>query len=114
MAVETDALISFAVLSGPAALAVNLLAGYALVKWACNSGHTIVLTALALAMLLLALAGAWVGWRCRVQLRDASEYGGRVIDRSYFVASIGLGLAAINALLVVLQTYPHFVLSPCE
>jgi hypothetical protein len=30
------------------------------------------------------------------------------------VASVGIGLAVINALLIALQAYPHFVLSPCE
>jgi hypothetical protein len=108
------ALLWFAVLAGPAALFANLFAGYALVKWACASGHAFVLTAIDIAMLALALAGAWVGWTCRVRLRDATEYGGRIIDRSYFVAIVGIGLALINALLIVMQAYPHFILSPCE
>jgi hypothetical protein len=125
MAVETDlsrdyweerglALLWFAVLAGPAALFVNLFAGYALVKWACASGHTFVLTAIDIAMLGLSLAGAWVGWTCRERLRDATEFGGRIIDRSYFLAIVGIGVALINALLIVMQAYPHFLLSPCE
>jgi len=108
------ALLWFAVLAGPAALFANQLAGYALVKWACASGHTFVLTAIAVAMLGVALAGAWVGWRCRERLRDATEYGGRIIDRSYFLAIVGIGLALVNALVIVMQAYPHFLLSPCE
>jgi hypothetical protein len=107
-------LLWFAVLAGPAALFANLFAGYALVKWACGTGHTFVLTAIDGAMLALASAGAWVGWRCRNRLQGANEQGGRIIDRSYFVASIAVGLAVINALLIALQAYPHFVLSPCE
>ena len=107
-------LLWFAVLAGPAALFANLFAGYALVKWACGTGQTFVLTAIDVAMLALALAGAWVGWMCRNRLQGANEHGGRIIDRSYFVASIGVGLAVINALLIALQAYPHFVLSPCE
>ena len=108
------ALIWFAVLAGPAALFANLFAGYALVKWACASGHTFVLTAIDMAMLGIALAGAWVGWWCRERLRDATEYGGRIIDRSYFLAIVGVGLALVNALLILMQAYPHFILSPCE
>ena len=104
----------FAVLAGPAAVAANQFAGYVLVKWACASGRTYVLTGINLATLGLALAGAWVGWTCRERLRDASEYGGRVIDRSYFVAIVAIGLALINALLIVMQSYPRFILSPCE
>ena len=108
------ALLWFAVLAGPAALFANQFAGYALVKWACASGHTYVLTGIAIAMLCLALAGTWVGWTCRNRLRDATEYGGRIIDRSYFVAIVGVGLGLLTALLIVMQAYPHFILSPCE
>ena len=108
------ALLWFAVLAGPAALFANQFVGYALVKWACASGHTYVLTGIAIAMLCLALAGAWVGWTCRNRLRDATENGGRIIDRSYFVAIVGVGLGLLTALLIVMQAYPHFILSPCE
>jgi hypothetical protein len=73
-----------------------------------------VLTAIAVAMLGLSLAGAWVGWICRERLRDATEYGGRIIDRSYFLAIVGIGLALVNALVIFMQAYPHFLLSPCE
>lgn len=108
------ALLGFAVLSGPTALALNMFAGYALVKWACASGHTFVLTTITAVMLGLALTGAWVGWTCRDRLRGANEEGARIIDRSYFAALVGIGLATISALLLVMQAYPHFVLSPCE
>jgi hypothetical protein len=107
-------LLWFAVLVSPAAVALNQLTGYMLVKWACASGHKNVLTAISVAALLLTIAGAWVGWRCRDRLRDANEHGGRVTDRSYFVAIVAVGLAALNALLIVLQAFPRFVLSPCE
>jgi hypothetical protein len=101
-------------LAGPAAVATNMFVGYALVKWACSTGHTFVLTAIALLMLVLALAGAWVAWTSRARLRDANEHGGRIVDRSYFVATVAIGFALLNALVIVMQTYPHFVLSPCE
>jgi hypothetical protein len=107
-------LLWFAVLAGPAALFANQFAGYALVKWACGSGHTCVLTGIDIAMLGLALAAAWVGWTCRERLPDATEFGGRIIDRSYFLAIVGIGLGLISALLIVMQGYPHFLLSPCE
>ena len=108
------ALLWFSVLAGPAAVATNMFAGYALTKWACASGHTLVLTAIAAAMLVVALGGAWVGWSCRQRLLDATEHGGRIVDRSYFAALVGIGLSLITGLAIVLQTFPHFVLSPCE
>ena len=108
------ALLWFAMLAGPAAVALNMGAGYALVKWACAGGHGQILTAIALATLALALAGAWVGWSCRERLRGANEQGGLIVDRSYFVAITATGFALLNALLIVMQAYPRFVLSPCE
>ena len=108
------ALLWFAVLAGPTAVALNMFVGYALVKWACASGHAFVLTAIAALMFALALSGAWVAWTSRARLRDADEEGGRIVDRSYFVATVAFGFALLNALLIVMQTYPRFVLSPCE
>ena len=108
------ALLWFGVLAGPAAAGLNMFAGYALTKWACASGHTFVLTAIAAVTLMVALSGAWVGWSCRRQLRDANEHGGTIVDRSYFAALVGTGLSLITGLLIVLQAFPHFVLSPCE
>ncbi len=107
-------LLWFAMLAGPTAVALNMGAGYALVKWACASGHGSVLTAIALATLALALAGAWVGWSCHERLRRANDEGGLIVDRSYFVAIIATGFAVLNAFLIVMQAYPRFVLSPCE
>jgi hypothetical protein len=104
----------FAVLAGPIAVALNIFIGYALVKWACAGGRTYVLTVVAAFTLALAMSGAWVGWTCRAQVRGATEHGGRVIDRSYFGALVAIGLSLLNALLIVMQAYPHFVLSPCE
>jgi hypothetical protein len=106
------ALLSFAMFAGPTAVALNIGAGYALVKWACATGHTYVLTTIALFTLALSLCGAWVGWVCRV--RAASACGNPIADRSYFVASVGVGLSLLSALVIVMQAYPHFVLSPCE
>jgi len=111
---EGLALLWFAMLAGPAAVALNMGAGYALVKWACGGAHANVLTAIALATLLLAFAGAWVGWTSRARLRGANEQGGRIVDRSYFIAITATGFALLNALLIVMQAYPRFVLSPCE
>jgi hypothetical protein len=107
-------LLWFAVLAGPTASVVDIGAGYALVKWTCATGHKEVLTAISAAALALTMAGAWVAWTFRERLRDANDQGGRVVDRSYFAAVVAIGLNLLNALLILLTTFPHFVLSPCE
>ena len=108
------ALLWFAILIGPVAVVINQLGGYALDKWVCATDHRSVLLLVSLVSFALALSGTWAGWSCRAQLRDATEDGGRIVDRSYFVAVVAVGLGLLNALLIILQTYPRVVLSPCE
>jgi hypothetical protein len=102
-------------LSGPLAFGLNLQIGYALVKWACSRDQTFVLSLVAGITLTGALAGAWLGWFCLVKVRDAAEEeGGRLIDRSYFMAVVAVGLNLLLALLIVTSSVPQFLLSPCE
>jgi hypothetical protein len=103
-----------AMLAGPVAFAFNLQVGYALVKWACSRQQPFVLLAVAMVALALTTAGAWLGWTCLAKLRGtANEEGGRVIDRSYFMAVVAIGLDALLALWMV-TTMIHLMLSPCE
>jgi hypothetical protein len=103
-----------AVLSGPAAWALNQVLGYALVKPSCFAGTTATLVGLAGVTLLMSLAGAWTAWSCFLQLRDADITGDRREDRSKFVAISGLGLNLLLALLILTSASAHFLLSPCE
>ena len=102
-------------LTGPLAWGLNLQVGYALVKWACSRQQTSVLVLVAGCTFALALAGAWVAWRCLTQIRDrADAQGGRVIDRSYFLAVNSVGLNLMLALLIATSAYHPLFLSPCE
>lgn len=108
------ALLWFGALSGPAAWALDELISYALVKPVCFANQTFVLTAVNGAALLLVIAGALVARSCMAKISGAAADGGRTIDRSYFMAVGGLGLNLLVALLILVATFPHFVLSPCE
>ena len=99
-----DALLWYAVIAGPAAVALSQLAGYAMVKPVCASGHPFVLTLISLAALAVSLSGVWTGWRRRTEMRDTRD----------FVASVAICLSLLTTLLIVMQAYPRFVLSPCE
>ena len=109
-----QALLVFALLLPIAAWGINELVGYALVKPVCASGHKLLLTALSTAMLLMTVAGAWIGWSSLVQLRGASQDGGSRFDRSYFLALVVIGFNALIGLLIVVAAVPPFVLNPCE
>ena len=102
-------------LAGPVAFAINLQVGYALVKWACSREQTFLLPLVALLALALTAWGAWLGWSCLVKVRDtANEQGGRIVDRSYFMAVVAIGLNALLALWILTTMFPQAVLSPCE
>jgi hypothetical protein len=102
-------------LSGPVAFAINLQVGYALVKWACSREQEFLLPLVAILALALTVWGAWLGWTCLVKVRDAAnEQGGHIIDRSYFMAIVAIGLNALLALWVLTTMFPQAVLSPCE
>jgi hypothetical protein len=104
-----------AMLTGPLAFALNLQVGYALVKWACSREQEFVLTLVAAAALALTGWGAWLGWSLLMKVRkEAEEEGGRVIDRSYFMAAVSIGLNGMLALWILAATFPQAVLSPCE
>lgn len=61
------------------------------------------------------MAGAWIGWRwLRVLHAQASEDGGGVPDRSYFLAIIAVALNGLIAVLIATSAIPQFLLSPCE
>jgi hypothetical protein len=107
-------LLVIAVLLAPTAWALNQLIGYALVKPVCASGHTLILTALSVLMLLVVAVGGWIGWSSLVQLRGATEQGGTRIDRSYFLAHVALWFNLLIALLIVTAALPPFLLNPCE
>ena len=102
-------------LAGPLAFALNLQVGYALVKWACSREQEFLLVVVALLAVATAAGGAWLGWSCLVKVRDgANEQGGRLVDRSYFMAVVAIGLNLLLMLQIVTSAVPTIVLSPCE
>jgi hypothetical protein len=103
-----------AVLLAPAAGALDLLVSYALVKPACAQGNENLLTLVSVGAFVMVIAGGWLAWSCLARLREATEEGGRTIDRSYFMAVGAIALNALMAILIVTFVVHRFVLSPCE
>lgn len=105
----------FGVFIGPAAWALNLEVNYSLVKWSCRAEAPHVLPMMSAGALALAVAGVIVSWRAFGELRTQSDLqGGRVPDRSYFLAIAGIGLNAVFVLLIVTSGLLHFIVGPCE
>jgi hypothetical protein len=101
--------------AGPVAWILNQGVGYAVVKPVCSRADVSVLWVIGACAFILASLGAWTAARCLLLVRDeAKDQGGRVMDRSYFVAIVALGMDALIAVLIVTSVIPQFLLSPCE
>ena len=104
-----------AVLAGPVLLLLSQETKYVLVGWACRSGHELVMHLLAAVTLVLVLFAVLVSarrWRASgvSEPTDGPDAGAR--DR--FLASVGLMLGGLSALVVFAQWLPELFLSPCH
>ncbi len=100
--------------AGPAAWTLNQGIGYAVMKPVCRSADVSVLWLIGAFTFALACLGAWTAMRCLLMLREATDDGARIIDRSYFVAIVAIGMNSLVAILIVTSVIPQFLLSPCE
>ncbi len=105
----------FAVLSGPITWALDLGISYALVKWACGNRMQLVLHLISVVAILVIAFGAFVAWRCRERVPEASTLdGGSSADRSRFMAVLGLALNLLFFVVIVATAIPRFVIGPCQ
>ena len=103
-----------AVLLGPAAGALDMFINYALVKPVCANGNKALLTLVSVGALIVVGFGAWIAWTCLTRLREATDEGGRTIDRSYFMALGAMALNVMMGILIGTIAVHQFILSPCE
>lgn len=102
-------------LLAPLAWFPDLQISYALVKWACANDRGELLLLVPLGSLSFVLLAGWTAWVCWAALRhDAQPAGGRMEDRSAFLALAALGTSAVFGLLILTSVIPRVVLGPCE
>lgn len=103
------------VLVGPFAFLLNLQLSYMLVPWACVSGQVFWLHVAAGASLLLALLGLSLAWRAHRKSRDGRQgEGGSAAARSHFMATLGLLMSSLFALIILAQWTANFIIGPCQ
>jgi hypothetical protein len=102
-------------LAAPAAWTCDLAIRYALVKRTCASHHTFVLQLVSLAALAVIGGAAITAWRAYRQTPpDAPTDGGRPVDRSRFMAMLGLMTSGLFAVAVLAGAFPQWVLDACQ
>jgi hypothetical protein len=102
-------------LAGPIAWTIDLLVQYSLAQWSCTTEHRFVLQLVSLGALVVTAAGAAAAWRGLQQTpRDAPTEGGRPIDRSRFMALLGLLTSLLFAIVIVAALIPVWVLDACS
>ena len=105
----------YGVLIGPLAWKLQLVTNYALVSYTCWHRLEILNHATSLVFFLLAVSGAFVGWKVWHRVGFNADMGlGGVIGRTRFLAAVGVVLSSYLALLIFGQWLPHIFLSPCD
>ncbi|HEV2765220.1 MAG TPA: hypothetical protein VGV38_19715 [Pyrinomonadaceae bacterium] len=103
------------VLAAPLAMLVELQVNYALVPWACHTNRVWPVHLTALIALALTVGGGLLSWR---NFRRAGEKweddGAGVLPRSRLMASLGVLISALIALVVLAQWLAVFFYNPCQ
>jgi hypothetical protein len=66
------------------------------------------------AALVLALTGVVVAWRQLGPVRNGRDDGGSPVDRSWFMAWLGILMSSTFALTIIALSVTKIVLSPCD
>jgi hypothetical protein len=103
------------VLGSAVVWAIQLQTSYAMVPWACSSGHRWMLPVVSLAFLVAAAvpgAIAWKLWR-KASASNATERETAGAGRRRFMAMLGMMNSAVFFLLILAQGLPVFFIHPC-
>jgi hypothetical protein len=85
------------------------------VKWTCSSQRTIVLHLFTFAALAMIACGAVLAWYALTKTPPTARTdGGRPIERSRFLAVLGLAGSALFATLGIATAIPRWVLDACQ
>jgi hypothetical protein len=99
----------------PLAWSMQMGARYALQSWICLHGHHWVSDVIAVAAILVTLAGGVVGWQQRRDL--LSDRNRQVSDqlrqRALFMATLGVAMCVSFELVIAAQWLPERILSAC-
>jgi hypothetical protein len=102
------------VLIGPLAFGADLLLSYMFVQHSCSTGHYYVLHVINLVCLAATIAGGFIAWDQYRNAREGSDDGGSALDRSHFLGLLGTASCIFFAVVILANTIPRLILSPCD
>jgi hypothetical protein len=103
------------VLGSAVVWATQLQTTYAMVPWACSSGHRWILPLVSFLFLVAAAVPGFMAWRVwrKASAGRNSERETRFGGRRRFMAMLGMMDSAIFFLLILAQGLPVFFIHPC-
>ena len=104
----------YGILAGPVGWILEEGLNYAFDQHACSTGHFYVQWAACIGAFVIALSGALVARLELNRIGERHEDGGSPMDRSWFMARLGLAASLGFSLVIVALAVPHFILSPCD
>lgn len=108
---KTDIVLWTCILAPPTAWMLNLETNFALAPLACTTGSKFMLQAVSAVALIIAITSAVTSW---MQWEKLPVEHNPTQQRARTLALSGILLSAMFALVIIAQTLPHFILSPCE
>jgi hypothetical protein len=97
---------------GPLAVLTHLNVSYALVQESCARGSKTMLHLSAALFLLMALAGAGIGWPLYRRFADAE--GELWQERTRWVALVATVLSIASAIVIIAMEIPNVLLRSCD
>jgi hypothetical protein len=102
-------------LVAPLTFLLHLQVNYMLTTQLCPGGRKLILHLVTLAFLLVAASGGFVAWRnWEASGRKWPGEAGSVLERSRFMAVVGLLISALIILAFIAQLIPQFIFDPCH
>ena len=107
--------LSWSLIAGFGAWAIDLGCSYVLEQHSCSTGHYYVLHITSIVCFVIALTGFGTGWmEFRRFPGTTSEEGGSHFDRAHFQALLGMAFSLSFAVVIIAGAVPRWILSPCE
>jgi hypothetical protein len=98
----------------PTVFFAHLQIGYVLVPWACAARQPGSMHAVAIAAIVLSLAGTLAARRVWRRAGRSARDDGSALARARFLGAVGCGMSAAFTLILVMQAMAGFVISPCQ